>query len=139
MRVRTAREKLQGPVVGKMDSAIRRIYLSPVDQSAIGFPNTYPLDRDLSDGASNKIIWVSNHLLIFKDYTIDILLRQEWIDKRLRHRLNQTITLNCGAAKRIWRPDSYFLNAKAAEMHKVTAPNVMFMIDQSGKIKYSAR
>ena len=37
------------PVVQKVDSAIQRIYLYPVD-SAIGFPNTYPLDRDLSGG-----------------------------------------------------------------------------------------
>ena len=132
-------KKIQGPVVRKMDSAIRLINLYP-EERAIGFPNTYPPDRDLSDGAKNEIIWVSNHLLIFKDFTIDILLRQEWIDRRLRHRLNQTITLNGGARKtKIWIPDSYFLNAKAAKMHKVTAPNVMFMIDPSGNIKYNAR
>ena len=132
-------KKIQGPVVRKMDSAIRLINLYP-EERAIGFPNTYPPDRDLSDGAKNEIIWVSNHLLIFKDFTIDILLRQEWIDRRLRQRLNQTITLNGGARKtKIWIPDSYFLNAKDAKMHKVTAPNVMFMIDPSGNIKYNAR
>ena len=38
---------LQAPVVQKLDSAIHRIYLYPVD-NAIGFPNTYPLDSDLS-------------------------------------------------------------------------------------------
>ena len=37
----------QAPVVQKMDSAIHRINLYSVD-SAIGFPNTYPLDSDLS-------------------------------------------------------------------------------------------
>ena len=37
------------PVVQKEDSAIQRINLYLVD-SAIGFPNTYPLDRDLSGG-----------------------------------------------------------------------------------------
>ena len=39
------------PVVRKMDNAIQRghINLYPQD-SAIGFPNTYPLDRDLSSG-----------------------------------------------------------------------------------------
>ena len=132
-------KKLQDPVVRKMDSTIRLINFYP-EESAIGFPNTYPLDRDLSDGAKNEIIWVSNHPLIFKDFTIDVLLRQEWIDRRLRHGLNQTITLNGGDRKiKIWIPDSYFLNAKAAKMHKVTAPNVMFMIDPSGKIKYNAR
>ena len=33
----------------KADSAIQRINRYPVD-SAIGFPNTYLLDRNLSDG-----------------------------------------------------------------------------------------
>ena len=37
------------PVVQKLDSAIHRINLYPVD-NAIGFPNTYPLDSDLSGG-----------------------------------------------------------------------------------------
>ena len=39
----------QFPVVPKVDSAIQQINLYPVD-SAIGFPNTYPLARDLSGG-----------------------------------------------------------------------------------------
>ena len=37
------------PVVRKEDSAIHRIKLYPLN-SAIGFPNTYPLDSDLSGG-----------------------------------------------------------------------------------------
>ena len=37
------------PSVHKVDGAIRRINLYPVD-GAIGFPKTYPLNRDLSDG-----------------------------------------------------------------------------------------
>ena len=37
------------PVVQKLDSAIHRIDLYPVD-NVIGFPNTYPLDSDLSGG-----------------------------------------------------------------------------------------
>ena len=36
-------------VVQKVDSAIHLINLYAVD-SAIGFPNTYPLHSDLSDG-----------------------------------------------------------------------------------------
>ena len=39
----------QGPVFQTLDSAIDRIKIYPVD-SAIGFPNTYPLDSDLSGG-----------------------------------------------------------------------------------------
>jgi len=40
---------MQAPVVQKLDSAIHRINHYPVD-NAIGFPNTYALDSDLSDG-----------------------------------------------------------------------------------------
>ena len=40
---------LLAPVVQKLDSAIHRINLYPAD-NAIGFPNTYPLDSDLSGG-----------------------------------------------------------------------------------------
>ena len=39
---------LLAPVVQKMDRVILRINLHPLN-SAIGFPNTYPLDSDLSD------------------------------------------------------------------------------------------
>ena len=39
----------EAPVAEKVDSAIHRINLYPVD-SAIGFPNTYSPDRDVSDG-----------------------------------------------------------------------------------------
>ena len=38
--------KRQGPVAQKVHSAIHRINLYPVD-SAMGFPNTYPLESDL--------------------------------------------------------------------------------------------
>ena len=41
---------VQPPVVQKMDSAIHFINLYPMDSAIIGFPNTYPPDRDLSDG-----------------------------------------------------------------------------------------
>ena len=37
------------PVVQTLDSVAHRIKIYPLD-SAIVFPNTYPLDRDLSDG-----------------------------------------------------------------------------------------
>ena len=39
----------QAPVVQTFDSAIHKIKIYPVD-NGIGFPNTYPLDSDLSGG-----------------------------------------------------------------------------------------
>ena len=46
---------VQASVVRKIDSAIHFINLcpmdsAPMDSAIIGFPNTYPPDRDLSDG-----------------------------------------------------------------------------------------
>ena len=38
-----------GPVFQNVDNAIHRINVYPLN-SAIGFPNTYPLDSDLSGG-----------------------------------------------------------------------------------------
>ena len=43
------RDIFLAPVIQKVDGAIHRINLFPVD-SAVGFPNTYPLDSDLSSG-----------------------------------------------------------------------------------------
>ena len=41
---------IQAPVVQTLDSAIHRITNHYPLDSAIGFPNTYPLDSDLSGG-----------------------------------------------------------------------------------------
>ena len=49
MQKKKKKKILQASVVQKMDSAIHRINLLPAD-SAISFPNTYPLDSDLSGG-----------------------------------------------------------------------------------------
>ena len=43
------KSELLALVVQTFDSAIHRIKIYPVD-NAIGFPNTYPLDSDLSGG-----------------------------------------------------------------------------------------
>ena len=40
----------QASVVQRLDSAIHRINLYPVDSSTISFPITYPVDSDLSVG-----------------------------------------------------------------------------------------
>ena len=37
-------------VVQSLDSAIHRLKIYPVDNYSTGFPNTYPLDSDLSGG-----------------------------------------------------------------------------------------
>lgn len=78
-------------------------------------------------------------LSLFKDFTIDLFLRQEWIDKRLDHSLNRTITVNRGVWKNIWIPDTYFVNAKMGKLHRVSAPNVMLKLGPGGLVKYNTR
>ena len=48
-RVKLLFTETQVPIVRKMDNAIHWIKLYPVDNT-IDFPNTYPLDSDLSGG-----------------------------------------------------------------------------------------
>ena len=42
--------KIQAPAVWKVDNIIHWINLYSVDKCNIGFPDTYPLDGDLSSG-----------------------------------------------------------------------------------------
>ncbi|XP_020605499.1 gamma-aminobutyric acid receptor subunit beta-4-like [Orbicella faveolata] len=73
------------------------------------------------------------------DFTFDVFLRQQWIDKRLDHGTNQTLYLSNHVNDLIWIPDSYFVNAKNGEMHDVTSSNVMIMLAPGGLVKYNAR
>ncbi|XP_068241214.1 glutamate-gated chloride channel alpha-like isoform X1 [Palaemon carinicauda] len=74
------------------------------------------------------------------DYSIDVFLRQHWVDSRLQHSRNRSITIrDPDMQKRIWRPDTYFHNVKDAEFHVVTMPNIQFRIDGTGHILYSVR
>jgi len=41
--------------------------------------------------------------------------------------------------KNFWKPDTYFDNVKAAEIHTVTLPNIMLRINKSGEVLYSVR
>lgn len=74
-----------------------------------------------------------------QDFTFDVFLRQQWVDKRLDHGTNQTLYLNNHVNDLIWIPDSYFVNSKNGEMHDVTSNNVMIMLAPGGLVKYNAR
>lgn len=74
-----------------------------------------------------------------QDFTFDVFLRQQWVDKRLDHGTNQTLYLSNHVNDLIWIPDSYFVNSKNGEMHDVTSNNVMIMLAPGGLVKYNAR
>ncbi|KAG1652756.1 Glycine receptor subunit alpha-1 [Nymphon striatum] len=77
------------------------------------------------------------------DYTMDVFLRQQWEDPRLRtkeHGINSTLTINKKSIlHRIWKPDLYFHNVKSASFHEVTVPNILIRISPDGTILYSMR
>ncbi|KAK2570097.1 Gamma-aminobutyric acid receptor subunit beta-4 [Acropora cervicornis] len=73
------------------------------------------------------------------DFSLDIFFRQTWRDQRLDHGLNSTMFLSNTVMDRIWMPDSYFVNAKQGNFHKVTTDNIMIMIMPGGVVKYNAR
>ncbi|KAK7086802.1 Glycine receptor subunit alpha-3 [Halocaridina rubra] len=75
------------------------------------------------------------------DYSIDIFLRQHWLDPRLAISGNKSsITIRDPLMQaRIWKPDTYFHNVKDAEVHMVTMPNIQFRLNKTGHILYSMR
>nr|XP_045616050.1 glycine receptor subunit alpha-2-like isoform X2 [Procambarus clarkii] len=75
------------------------------------------------------------------DYQVDLYLRQEWEDERLRHPdITNPLDLNDpNLVKAIWKPEVYFPNAKLAEFQFVTVPNVLVRINPNGHILYMLR
>ncbi|KAK3856530.1 hypothetical protein Pcinc_037151, partial [Petrolisthes cinctipes] len=67
------------------------------------------------------------------DYSIDVFLRQSWVDPRLRYNLTRphfTIT-DPRIRKKIWKPDTYFNNVKDAKVHQVTMPNILIRVHKT--------
>lgn len=59
-------------------------------------------------------------------YTADIFLAQKWKDERLRFPTNMTYNyrlLDVEWLNHIWRPDSFFKNAKSVQFQSITVPN----------------
>jgi len=76
-----------------------------------------------------------------KDYSVDLFLRQQWKDSRLKN-LNTTEPLELHGARivqALWKPEVYFPNAKKAEFQYVTVPNLVLNIGPGGQIDYLLR
>jgi len=75
------------------------------------------------------------------DFTIDTFIRQRWYDKRLAYEggLESYTIMDPELQKKIWKPDTYFENVKAADVHDVTMPNVLLRVHRSGLVLYSMR
>ncbi|CAL8078483.1 unnamed protein product [Calicophoron daubneyi] len=75
------------------------------------------------------------------DYTIDFLLRQRWMDERLKFiAMNDTkMTPISYLRDQLWLPDLFFRNAKDGFLHKITLPNYLIWIDPQGVITFSQK
>uniref|UniRef100_A0A3Q3WLH0 Uncharacterized protein n=1 Tax=Mola mola TaxID=94237 RepID=A0A3Q3WLH0_MOLML len=78
-----------------------------------------------------------------REYQIDIIFAQTWVDTRLRYNSSSTnmpiLTLNSNMVGLIWLPDTIFRNSKNADSHWITTPNQLLRIRNNGSILYTLR
>ena len=70
---------------------------------------------------------------------MDFFLRQLWVDPRLKHNWNGTLSVSNTMINKLWVPDTYFENSKQSTFHKVTSINKMLSISPGGRVHYNAR
>ncbi|KAJ8298416.1 hypothetical protein KUTeg_024947 [Tegillarca granosa] len=76
------------------------------------------------------------------DFSVDIFLRQQWVDPRLQFHNKSTIPwleLDQKLIDKVWIPDTYFSNEKKATFHQVTVPNRLLHLYKNGTVFYSIR
>ncbi|KPM11896.1 hypothetical protein QR98_0104740 [Sarcoptes scabiei] len=83
------------------------------------------------------IISISSISAVQMDFTSDFYFRQSWRDQRLSFRPQPGIeALYVGAevSEKIWVPDTFFANEKAAQFHMATTPNTFIRIKSNGEV-----
>lgn len=77
------------------------------------------------------------------EYKVQLTLRMEWIDDRLRYthldRSNSIKYVTISDVKRIWIPDVFFINEKDGHFHNIIKPNVYIRIFPNGFVSISIR
>ncbi|XP_052078743.1 glycine receptor subunit alpha-2-like [Mytilus californianus] len=76
------------------------------------------------------------------EYTLFMILRQRWYDKRLQYNRIpgvRALELDPKAMNSVWVPDLYMVNEKRAKIHDITTPNKLLHIYSDGQIVYSMR
>ena len=83
------------------------------------------------------------NIFFFQDYSVNIYLRQSWLDERLNYKDIypdiDKLTLDSKLLEKIWVPDLFFPNEKQAQSHCVTVPNRLIRISPDGTVLYSSR
>ncbi|BFZ14997.1 hypothetical protein BsWGS_18036 [Bradybaena similaris] len=76
------------------------------------------------------------------DYSMNIYLRQRWVDPRLaftNYSKANMMELDAKIMSQVWVPDTFFRNEKKGEFHTVTVPNRLMHLYRDGTIYYSMR
>jgi cation transporter family protein len=73
------------------------------------------------------------------EYTVDMYLRQTWMDPRLKHSYSKPLVLPPKFIDKIWIADLFFSNEKSSYFHDVTVPNRYIRIAADGEVLYSVR
>ncbi|XP_078326174.1 glycine receptor subunit alpha-2-like isoform X2 [Crassostrea virginica] len=75
------------------------------------------------------------------DFSVDVILRQRWTDRRLKfnHSTVGVLELDQKMTEKVWVPDSFFPKEKRAQIHEVTVPNRLLHIYSNGTVFYSMR
>lgn len=83
---------------------------------------------------------IFSHVFFFpQDFSLDVFLTQQWVDERLDHGTDSTITVNYKDLDKIWLPDTYFVNAKDSSFHYVTNENKLLQIGPNALVSYRIR
>jgi len=77
---------------------------------------------------------------MLKDFSVSMYLRQAWRDPRLTFESFGTgiekIRLGENSWNKLWIPDTFFRNEKAAEFHEVTVNNRLMTVTAHGDMWY---
>ncbi|CAD5114969.1 DgyrCDS3999 [Dimorphilus gyrociliatus] len=80
------------------------------------------------------------------DYSLNVYLRQNWTDRRLKFKPRKINGINTTEIKledetwnKIWIPDVFFRNEKLAKYHDITTPNRLLTLKNSGMLWYVSK
>ncbi|XP_064609167.1 glycine receptor subunit alpha-2-like [Liolophura sinensis] len=74
------------------------------------------------------------------EFTINIYLRQTWVDPRLAYISSLTaVMVDTSFLTHLWQPSLYFVNGKEEKSHNVPVPNKLAMLDPNGTVFYSQK
>ncbi|TPP65666.1 Glycine receptor subunit alpha-2 [Fasciola gigantica] len=94
---------------------------------------------------SVHILAVASINVIQMEYTVDLYLRQQWVDSRLAwervpHLAHyKDYVLLTAHKQRLWLPDLFFRNGKRGYRHAMSVPNDLIRVHPNGSVLYSQK